>query len=511
MYNIFRRVDSATGARPTYWLTRFVILRLLGAIYAVAFLVAINQIIPLIGKDGLLPLDIFIQRVSAALGSPGAGFARLPSLFWFAHSDANLLTAAWIGFVLSCFVMAGFANAIILAILWILYMSFVHVGQDWYGYGWEIQLLETGFLAIFLCPLLDPRPFPKHEPPMSIIVLFRWLAFRIMLGSGMIKIRGDEVWRNGTALYYHFETQPLAGPLSCWFHFLPRIILKMGVWYNFLAELIAPWFVFGPRVARHIAGAVIVMLQIILVLSGNLSFLNWLTIVPALACFDDGFWSKLLPTIIVRKAETAMANAEPSRQMKITAWIITVLVAVLSIQPVFNILSPRQIMNTSFDPYDLVNTYGAFGSVGRERFNVVFEGTMDETPDSNAYWKAYPYKGLPVDLDKRPPQIAPYQLRLDWQMWFAAMSTPDEYPWTINLISKLLHNDQGAVSLFADNPFPDNPPLFIRAVLYRYSFAKPGNADGNWWNRERLGDWLPPLSANDPRLIESLKTGEWVP
>ena len=136
-------------------------------------------------------------------------------------------------------------------------------------------------------------------------------------------------------------------------------------------------------------------------------------------------------------------------------------------------------MNTSFDPYDLVNTYGAFGSVGRERFNVVFEGTMDEMPDSNAHWKAYPYKGLPVALDKRPPQIAPYHLRLDWQMWFAAMSTPDEYPWTVNLISKLLHNDHNAVSLFADNPFPDKPPRYIRAVLYRYSFAKPGNAEGH--------------------------------
>jgi hypothetical protein len=511
MDNISRTVPFAQGSRPTYWLTRFVILRLLGAIYAVAFLAAINQIIPLIGVDGLLPVGIFLRRVSDALGSPGAGFARLPSLFWFGHSDANLLTAAWIGFVLSCFVMAGFANALILAVLWILYMSFVHVGQDWYGYGWEIQLLETGFLAIFLCPLFDLRPFPRHAPPMPVIVLFRWLAFRIMLGAGMIKIRGDEVWRNGTALYYHFETQPLAGPLSRWFHFLPRIVLKMGVWFNFLAELIAPWFVFGPRLARQIAGNIIVTLQIILVLSGNLSFLNWLTIVPALACFDDGFWSKRLPHFLVCKAEKAIIHSEPSRPTMVTAWILTAVIAVLSIQPVFNILSSRQIMNTSFDPYDLVNTYGAFGSVGRERFNVVFEGTMDPVPDSNAHWKAYPYKGLPVALDKRPPQIAPYQLRLDWQMWFAAMSTPDEYPWTLNLVSKLLHNDQGAVRLFADNPFPDKPPLFIRAVLYRYSFAKAGNPNGLWWNRERLGDWLPALSADNPRLVESLKSGEWNP
>jgi hypothetical protein len=388
-------------------------------------------------------------------------------------------------------------------------MSFVHLGQDWYGYGWEIQLLETGFLAIFLCPLLDMRPFPKREPPMAVIGLFRWLIFRIMFGAGLIKLRGDAVWRNGTALYYHFETQPLAGPLSRWFHFLPRFILKIGVWYNFLAELVAPWFIFYPRIARHIAGMVIVFLQIILIFSGNLSFLNWLTIVPALACFDDGFWRRLLPTKIVIRAENAAANAEPSKPMTYTAWSIAVVIAILSIQPVSNMLSPRQIMNTSFDPIDLVNTYGAFGSVGQERLNVVFEGTSDEEADSNALWKSYIYKGLPVELNKRPPQVAPYQLRLDWQMWFAAMSTPGEYPWTVNLISKLLHNDPAVVSLFEENPFPDKPPKFIRAVLYRYHFAPPGDPEGLWWTREEIGLWLPALSAEDPRLIESVNSGEW--
>src|SRR6202012_5303620 len=174
---------------------------------------------------------------------------------------------------------AGYANAPMLAILWLLYMSFVNAGQEWYGYGWEIQLLETGFLAIFLCPLADARPFPKRAPPMLIITLFRWLIFRIMLGSGLIKIRGDEVWRNSTALYYHFETQPLPGPLSRWFHFLPRMALKIGVWFNWLAELIAPCFVFWPPPPRHIAGAIIILFQLNLILSGNLSFLNWLTII----------------------------------------------------------------------------------------------------------------------------------------------------------------------------------------------------------------------------------------
>jgi len=494
----------------TYWLTRFVILRILGIVYAVAFLVAINQILPLIGSHGLTPVELYLKRVSAALGSDGAGFARLPSLFWLWHSDAALLSLAWVGLILSMVVAAGFANAPLLGMLWILYMSFVHVGQEWYGYGWEIQLTETGFLAIFLCPLVDMRPFPKRPAPLPIIILFRWLIFRIMVGAGLIKLRGDEIWRHGTALYYHFETQPIPGPLSRWFHFLPRVALKIGVWFNWLAELIAPFFVFWPRLGRHIAGVIIVLLQVFLILSGNLSFLNWLTIIPALACFDDGFWARLLPRVLVRKAEYAAVTAEPSKPMMTTAWIVTVLVGFLSFRPLANMLSPGQIMNTSFDPLDIVNTYGAFGTVGQERLNLIFEGTTDDDSTDKATWKPYIYKGQPVLLDKRPPQIAPYQLRLDWQMWFAAMSSSDEYPWTFNLAWKLLHNDRRALSLFASNPFPDKPPQFVRAVLYRYTFERPGNPQNLWWTRERLYVWMPPTSVKDTVLEDYLRAEGWI-
>ena len=509
MDRLFQRLSQPSTFPKTYWLTRFVILRLLGLIYAVAFLVAINEIVPLIGSDGLLPVELYLKQISNAIG-PTEGFIRLPSLFWFGHSDTALLVVAWIGFILSCIVTAGYANAIVLAVLWFLYMSFVHLGQDWYSYGWEIQLLETGFLAIFLCPLFNMKPFPKQAPPIQIIVLFRWLIFRIMLGSGLIKLRWDANWLNGTALYYHFETQPIPGPLSRWFHFLPRTILKLGVWFNFLAELAAPWFVFWPRIARHIAGVVIILFQFNIILSGNLSFLNWLTIIPALACFDDGFWSKILPRRLVRKAETAAVNAELSKPMQTAAWVVTVAIAFLSIGPVINMVSSNQIMNTSFDPLNLVNTYGAFGTVGQERLNVVFEGTSDEDSSDNANWKPYIYKGLPVLLDKMPPQIAPYQLRLDWQMWFASMSSVNEYPWTLNLEWKLLHNDSRVVSLFANNPFPGRPPRYIRATLYRYVFAKPGNPQKLWWTREKMSNWIPAMSANDPRLLEFLKTYEWI-
>jgi lipase maturation factor len=247
-----------------------------------------------------------------------------------------------------------------------------------------------------------------------------------------------------------------------------------------------------------------------LIVSGNLSFLNYLTIVPALACLDDGVWSRLLPRALVRRAERAAEEAVPSLVMQRVSWAVVALVAVLSIEPVANLASPRQIMNTAFDRFDLVNTYGAFGSVGRERGNVVFEGTVSDAPDANAEWKPYPYRALPVALDQRPVVIAPYQPRLDWQMWFAAMGTPEEYPWTIHLVWKLLHNDPGALSLFAGNPFPERPPRYVRAVLYRYAFAPAGDPRGRWWTREELGLWLPPLSADNPRLQEALRSMGWL-
>jgi len=500
--------EKPARARPTYWLTRFLLLRLLGIVYAVAFLVAAQQLLPLIGSHGLLPLDHFFPRAQAYYGSVWDGFFHLPSIFWLNDSDTMLVTLSWIGFGLACLVIAGFANSIIMAVLWALYMSIVHVGQDWYGFGWETQLLETGFLAIFLVPLLDPRPFPRVAPPLLVIWLFRWLVFRLMIGSALIKLRGDPCWRDLTALFYYFETQPIPNPLSRWFHFLPHPVLQAGVLWNFLAELVAPWFVFWPRIGRHIAGSVIVLFMLGIALSGNLSFLNWLSIVPALACFDDSFWSRILP-LGGGGATKANANQRKSFAAQAAAVGLTCLVVWRSIDPVMNLISPHQMMNTSFDPFDLVNTYGAFGSIGRERLNVVFQGTDSDSVYGAVEWKDYLYHALPVDVNEMPVQVAPYQPHLDWQMWFAAMGTYNQYPWTLHLMWKLLHNDPVGLTFFRSNPFPDHPPRYIRVALYKYAFAPFGNADGAWWTREFQENWLPPLAADDPRWDSILKSFGW--
>jgi hypothetical protein len=492
----------------TYWLARFAILRLLGLIYFIAFLVFINQGIPLLGENGLLPAQAFLERVAHHFGTPGQAFFKLPTLFWLKSSDGFLLGIAWSGAFLSLLVLLGFANAPMLVILWFLYLSIHHIGQLWYGFGWESQLCETGFLAIFLCPLWDPRPFPKRPPPIAVLWLFRWLIFRIMLGAGLIKLRGDPCWRDLTCLYYHYETQPIPNPISALLHFLPRWFHQLGVLYNYLAELVAPFFLIAPRQIRHIAGLVLAGLQFFLILSGNLSFLNWLTLVPIVACFDDRFLSRFVPRGWWRKFLREPRETVPARSQRIAAAVLAVLIALLSIEPVTNLLSSRQLMNTSFEPFELVNSYGAFGSVGKVRYEIIFEGTEADAPTEDAEWRPYEFKCKPGNPDRRPCFLSPYHLRLDWLIWFAAMSSPEQAPWTVHLLWKLLHNDRGALSLLANDPFPKSPPRFLRAQLYRYHFA-PLRERG-WWTRTLVGPWLPALSSEDPRLREFLESYGWL-
>ena len=487
----------------SYWLTRFVILRLLGFVYAVAFLVAAQQLVPLVGEHGLTPATHFLAAIESQLGSRAAGAMQMPTLFWLGISDQGLSISSWVGFALSLVVLSGYANALILAILWIIYMSIVHVGQIWYGYGWETQLLETGFLAIFLCPLIDLRPFPKHPPPLLVIWLFRWLGFRIMIGAGLIKLRGDACWRDLTCLYYHYETQPIPNAISRYLHFAPHWFHKFGTAWNHFIELVVPWFSFGPRHLRHVAGLLLVSFQIVLIISGNLSFLNYVTIIPFLACFDDTFWRRIAPAFLVGGRH----EAETSRLQFALSAALCILVCYLSMAPVTNLISNRQLMNFSFDPFNLVNTYGAFGSVGRERDEIVFEGTADTIITGDTRWKEYEFKAKPGDPNRRPPFIAPYQARIDWQIWFAAMASPAEYPWTLHFVWKLLRDDPATLSLLASNPFPDAPPHFVRARLYRYQFAPPG--DAAWWKREPVDQWLPALSVDDAEFQRFLTAMGW--
>ena len=355
---------------------------------------------------------------------------------------------------------------------------------------WESQLLETGLSGYLPVPgYVSARPFPRTPPPVLVLWLYRWLGFRIMLGSGLIKLRGDECWRTLTCLDYHFETQPIPNPISRWLHFLPHPASCTRACYGIT---LSNWSCRGfssPSRWRHGAALLAISFQVFLIVSGNLSFLNWLTIIPFLACIDDSLWRRCLPTTLVRRAEQAAETSRPCRGQRQVSYTVAVLVAVLSIQPVANLLSSRQAMNTSFDPWEIVNTYGAFGSVGQERREIVVEGSADG-PNVEG---VSAFKAKPGDPQRRPPFISPYHLRLDWLMWFAAMGEPQDYPWTLNLVWKLLHNDRASTpSLLAGNPFPQAPPTWVRMQLYGYQFAPGGNPCGPVVEPTLLGDGFPP-------------------
>src|SRR2546421_5080496 len=463
---------------PDYWLARLVIERALGVIYTVAFLVAVNQFRPLLGERGLLPAPQFLSRVS---------FLQAPSLFHLRYSDPLLLGVAWTGVVLSLGVVVGLPDLIppwvsilIWFALWVLYQSIVNVGQIFYGFGWETLLLEAGFLAIFL----GAGP---TIPAWPLILLFRWLVFRVEFGAGLIKLRGDRCWRDLTCLYYHHETQPMPNPLSWFFHNLPKPMHRMEVLGNFFAQLVVPFFLFTPQPVASIAGALIVLTQAWLVLSGNFSWLNFLTMTLAFSAFDDRTLSLVLPIQVPH-----LAALPVWWQLLVVA--LTLLVAVLSYRPVRNLISPHQLMNFSFDPFHLVNTYGAFGSVTKERYEIIVEGTSDLGLGEEG-WKAYEFKAKPGDPRRLPRQFAPYHLRLDWLMWFAAMESPFRHQWFIAFLVRLLKGDRPVLRLLRTNPFPDAPPKAVRANLFHYRFSSPAERrrDGAWWVRRPAGEDMPPL------------------
>ncbi|MFJ7417714.1 lipase maturation factor family protein [Streptomyces uncialis] len=468
---------------PDYWLARLIFQRTLAAVYLTAFLGAALQFRALLGEHGMLPVRRYVARTP---------FRRAPSVFHLRSDDRFLACWAWAGCAVSAALLAGadallplWAGMLLWAVPWVMYLSVVNVGQTWYGFGWESLLLETGFLAVFLGN-------DEVAPPVLVLLLLRWVLFRVEFGAGLIKIRGDECWRKLTCLDHHHETQPMPGPLSRFFHHLPKPVHRVEVAANHVTQLALPPLLFTPQPVAGWAAALMIVTQLWLVLSGNFAWLNWLTIALAASALD------------------LSGPAGPREFPPAPVWYeavviaVTVLVAVLSYRPARNLLSRRQVMNRSFDPLHLVNTYGAFGSVSRVRYEIVVEGTAERTPRTDTGWRVYEFPGKPTDVRRRPGQFAPYHLRLDWMMWFAALSPAYARPWFGAFVERLLTGDRDTLRLLRHSPFPpDAPPRYVRARLFRYRFTSRAHKreTGAYWERTYVRDFLPPtrLDPDDDR------------
>jgi hypothetical protein len=457
-----------------YWLSRLLLQRALAGVYLLAFLVARNQFPALLGERGLTPVPRFLQHVS---------FRQAPSLFHWRYSDRLLRAVSWAGAAVALACALGLPergplviSMLAWAVLWVLYLSIVNVGQVWYGFGWESLLLEAGFLAVFLGSSRTP-------PPVLVLWAFRWLLFRLEFGAGLIKLRGDRCWRELTCLHHHHETQPMPNPLSWHFHRLPASLHKIEVLANHGTQLVVPWLLFAPQPVAGVAAAVVLATQGWLVLSGNFAWLNVLTMTIALA---------------------AVSWPGSPNDLSTPGWYegvvlaVAMLVVVLSWWPVRNLIGRggRQAMNASFNKLHLVNTYGAFGSVTKVRHEIIIEGTSDAAFGPNSEWREYEFKGKPGDVRRRPPQIAPYHLRLDWLMWFAALSPAYADAWFGPLLRKLLEGDGPTLRMIRRNPFPDAPPAVVRARLYGYRFTSRAERRSGraWWARTLVGEYAPAVS-----------------
>jgi hypothetical protein len=463
-------VDWFTASE--YWWSRLVFQRALAVLYLVAFLTAAVQFRALIGERGMLPVPRFVARLR---------FRQAPSLFQLHYSDRFFAACAWAGCAVSVALIAGadsllplWAGMVLWLVPWVLYLSIVNVGQTWYSFGWESLLLEVGFLAVFLGN-------DDVAPPVVVVFLLRWILFRVEFGAGLIKMRGDACWRKLTCLDHHHETQPMPGPLSWFFHHLPRPLHRVEVAANHVTQLAVPFLLFTPQPIATAAASLMIVTQLWLVLSGNFAWLNWITIVLAVSA--------------LRLPGDAPPVPGPPLWYEVLVLAVAVLLLDLSHRPVRNMLSRRQVMNRSFDPLHLVNTYGAFGTVSRLRHEVVIEGTHDAVPREDSEWREYEFKGKPGDPRRWPRQFAPYHLRLDWLMWFAALSPAYAGAWFSALVERLLENDRDTLRLLRRSPFPpDAPPRYVRARLFRYEYTswRELRETGACWRRTYVREYLPP-------------------
>jgi hypothetical protein len=482
---------------------RAIFLRGLALVYLAAFVSLVVQLDGLFGSRGILPAREFLDAVRPMLGQER--YLRLPTVFWLDASDRALHLVCWGGVVASAACAVGVVPRVCLGLLWVGYLSLMGVGQPFLGYQWDTLLLETGFLAILFAPGSLWLDQARREPAPLAVWLLRWLLFRLMLESGVVKLTsGDPAWRALQALAYHYETQPLPPWTSWYMHQLPAWFQKLSIGFMFWAELVAPWFVFGPRGLRLVAFVSLALLQFLIAATGNYGFFNVLALVLCLVLVDDRDWSRLGRWRWARRAAgrgkpTAPTPALPPLPPR-SGWqrvplgvAAAVIVLVTTMEGLDRtgativFLGPLESLRQWVDPFHSTNAYGLFAVMTTERPEIVIEGS-----DDGLTWVPYTFRWKPGDLDRRPRFTTPHMPRLDWQMWFAALAGDCRTQrWFLAFEQRLLEGSPEVLGLLQHNPFPTHPPRYLRAQLYQYHFTGRGAAA--WWRRDPAGLFCPPV------------------
>lgn len=500
---IAERDKTAAGegkrVTDTYVLCRFVVVRGVALIYLIAFLSLFLQVDGLFGKNGILPISQFMEAVSGRYQ-----FGELPTVFWISSSDSFLKGACVGGMLSSLVAAAGILTGPALLLCWVLYLSFLTTGADFMSFQWDILLLETGILAALWAPWAMASPPLRNwtgtdGPPSRIVLwLLRWLLFRLMFMSGMCKLMsGDETWWSLTALSYHYETQPLPTPVAWLCNMLPLWWQQLSCLLMFGIEIVSPFLIFGNRLTRRIAFGALAGLQILILLSGNYTFFNLLSILLCFTLIDDSLWKRIFPVSLVDSLRNASAITGTKWQLYQKVLVLPMVallglanLCMLNVQITGGEALPLPMREFwgNVRQLHLVNSYGLFAVMTQKRIEIILEGSND-----GKEWLAYEFPFKPGDLKRPPPIVAPLQPRLDWQMWFAALGTVEGNPWFLSFAQKILQGDKTVSALLSKNPFPNAPPIFLRAQSFEYHFtnAKELMSTGNWWKRTYVGEYMP--------------------
>lgn len=473
--------------RPTYATSTRLFLQALGLVYLIAFASFWLQMPGLIGERGILPATDFFQRAHQVFGP--SGFWQFPSLFWWGASEPTLATACLIGLLAALLLTCGILPLPSLAVLWVTYLSLSIAGQEFYQFQWDILLLETGFLALFLAPW-TLRLNGRTQPPRLARGLLLWLLFRLMFSAGVVKLSsGDPSWTAGTALDFHYYTQPLPTVLGWYAHQFPGWFQWLSVKAMFFVDLIVPFLLFAPRRPRHLAALLLIAFQILIGLTGNYGFFNLLTITLCLLAFDDTFWR--------RRATQPPAPLHTGYPLRPVIPIVAAALFLLSLPPFLapfrqplGWMTPLIVRYQKIAPFRSVNGYGLFAVMTKQRHEIVVEGSND-----GYRWQPYRFRFKPNTAREAPRWAGPYMPRLDWQMWFAALGTAHQNPWFFRFLERLAEGSPEVLALLEENPFPEAPPRYLRAQLDAYTFT-------TWPQRRTTGDWwqVLPIAAYYPEV-----------
>ncbi len=463
---------------PRYELVSFLFLRLFGLVTLSAFVSFAVQAQGLIGSRGILPLH---ELVEALARFRAERFLLAPMVFWLNDSDLAIQAVCWGGAGFSLMLALNLLPRLSLVLIYALYLSLIYAGQTFMNFQWDTFLLETAVVALIM-----------SLRPITGVWLARWLLFRFMFMSGVVKlISGDPNWRNLTALNYHFLTQPLPTPLAWYVAKLPAGLLEAATASMFVVELVLPFLILCPRRLRFVSAFGILLFEGCILLTGNYNWFNLQTMLLCLTLFDDAALRQILPSRLIGLARTGAKTQTPRRIATIAVNAVALLMVFLSLVQMDERFggSPPGLalaIDEMFEPFHIVSPYGLFSVMTTERDEIIVEGS-----DDGQHWREYEFRYKPGDIKRAPPWNIPHQPRLDWQMWFAALDDPQRIPWFSRFLERLLENEPSVTGLLEKNPFPDKPPTYVRAELYEYTYSGNDHAPGQWWERRLAGLYFP--------------------